>query len=498
MIEAIATGRFSTQMAQQLGAVPRIVGLFLMIFSTSLLPPLGVALYYGDGGGAAFLSAFFITLVTGGLLWWPARNVERDLKVREGFLIVVLFWLVLGLFGAIPLLLVDQPALSITDAVFESMSGLTTTGATVIVGLDTLPHAVLYYRQQLQWFGGMGIVVLAVAILPLLGVGGMQLYQAEVPGPVKNDKLTPRIAETAKALWMIYLSMTIACAAAYWWAGMTPFDAIGHAYTTVAIGGFSTHDVSIGYFNSPLIECIAVVFMLIAAVNFALHYRVWQTGDLRSYLRDAEFRAFVFLVLASTVVATAFLWYTGTYPEPNKAFLKAVFQVVSIGTTTGYTTAEYSLWPGFLPMMLLMGSFVGACAASTGGGIKVIRFLLLYKQVLAELKRLVHPSGVFPVKLGGRRVPSDVMQAVWGFFSVYVAIFVAMFVIMLITGLDEVTAFSAVAACLNNLGPGLGGVAGNMAIVGDPGKWVLILAMVLGRLEIFTLLAVLTPAFWRR
>ena len=483
---------------RRMAAVPRIVGLLLMVFSTTMLPPIGVSLYYGDGSYPAFIAGFAATLVAGALLWFSGRRLNRDLKIREGFLVVVLFWVVLGLFGAIPLYLAPRPALSLTEAAFEAISGLTTTGATVITGLDTMPEAILYYRQQIQWFGGMGIVVLAVAILPLLGVGGMQLYQAEIPGPVKNEKLTPRIAETAKALWVLYLGMTVACALAYWAGGMTLFDAIGHAYSTVAIGGFSTHDLSKGHFNSALIETISVVFMFIAAINFALHYRVWQTGSLRTYIRDTEFRAFATLVVIVTLTATLILYASGTYPEPEKAFLKALFQVVSVGTTTGFTTADYTLWPSLLPMMLLLGSFVGGCAASTAGGIKVIRFVLLLKQGLSELGRLVHPSAMIPVKIGGRIVSSDVLQAVWGFFAAYVAIFVVLYIIMIATGLDELTAFSAVAACLNNLGPGLGEVASNMAVVNDVGKWVLILAMLLGRLEIFTLIAILTPGFWRR
>jgi trk system potassium uptake protein TrkH len=483
---------------RRLGAVPRIVGLLLTLFSLTLLPPVLVSLYYQDGTHIAFLTAFALTLITGAMMWRLGAGLNRDLRIREGFVVVVSFWVVLGLFGAIPLYLAERPVMTFTEAAFESISGLTTTGATVITGLDTLPKGILYYRQQLQWFGGMGIVVLAVAILPLLGVGGMQLYQAEIPGPVKNEKLTPRIAETAKALWAIYLGLTVACAALYWLAGMQPFEAIGHSFSTVAIGGFSTHDLSTGYYNSAAIESIAVFFMFAAGINFALHYRVWQSADIRSYLADTEFRTFLALVVGVTTVATGVLYFHGTYPDADRALIKALFQVVSIGTTTGFTTADYATWPSFLPMMLLLGSFVGGCAASTAGGMKVIRFVLLWKQGLSELKRLVHPSAMIPVKLGGRNVPSDVLQAVWGFFAVYIAIFIVLFIIMLATGLDELTAFSAVAACLNNLGPGLGEVSGNMTVVNAPGKWVLILAMLLGRLEIFTLIAILSPAFWRR
>lgn len=482
----------------QFSNVQRILGLLLAIFSVTMIPPWLVGMYYGEGDASSFALGFVIALGMGFLIYWPARHHKGDLKLRDGFLIVVAFWTVLGLFGAVPLYLAEKPDLTLTDAVFESMSGLTTTGATVIVGLDQLPHGILYYRQQLQWLGGMGIIVLAVAILPMLGVGGMQLYRAETPGPMKDNKLTPRIAETAKALWFIYAGLTVACAVAYWLAGMQPFDAIAHSFSTIAIGGFSTHDLSIGHFHSGLIEAVAVVFMMLAGLNFALHFTAWRKGSLAAYIRDPECRTFLTLVAGSTVIATAFLYFTNTYDDPVSAFYKAIFQTVSIGTTTGFTTADYSVWPSFLPMMLLMGSFVGGCAGSTAGGIKVIRFLLVFKQGLREVQRLVHPSAEIPVKLGGKVIPPHVVQSVWGFFSVYVGLYALMFILLLATGLDEVTAFSAVAACLNNLGPGLGEVATNFLVISDPGKWLLVVAMLLGRLEIFTLLVVFSPAFWRR
>lgn len=485
-------------MNHTLAVTQRVVGLLLMIFSTSMLAPAAVGLIYGDGEVRAFLLGFCVTLLSGVLLWLPVRSVRRDLKLRDGFLVVVLFWAVLSLFGALPLYLAENPSMSFTDAVFESTSGLTTTGATVLTGLDQLPHAVLFWRQLTQWLGGMGIIVLAVAVLPMLGVGGMQLYRAETPGPIKNNKLTPRIRETAKALWLIYTGLTVCCAAAYWFAGMTGFDAISHAFTTVSTAGFSTHDQSMGYFDSALIEMIAVVFMFTGAINFALHFMAWRSAGPGPYRRDPEFLGYCVLVLLATTVSALFLFASGTYTDPEGAVLKSIFQVMSIGTTTGYTTADYSIWPSFLPMMLLLGSFVGGCAASTAGGMKVMRFILLLKQGLREIHSLVHPSAETPIKLGGRLIPTHVSQAVWGFFSVYVGIYATMFLFMLALGLDEVTAFSAVAACLNNLGPGLGHVSSNMSVVPAAGKWILCLAMLMGRLEIFTLLVVLTPAFWRR
>lgn len=475
----------------------RILGILLMIFSLTQLPPVFISNYYDDGASVAFISAFFITLIAGFIIWVPVYRVKEELRTRDGFLITVLFWTILGLFGAIPLWLSSEPDLSLVDAVFESMSGLTTTGATVITGLDHLPKSILYYRQQLQWLGGMGIIVLAVAILPMLGIGGMQLFRAETPGPVKDAKLTPRITETAKALWYIYLSLTIACATAYWLAGMSVFDAIGHSFSTVAIGGFSTYDASIGHFNSPVIEMICMVFLILSGISFALHFFAWRQRSIIHYFTDSEVR-FYFGILALTVLVTLFALLISQTYAPVDALRKASFMVVSIATTAGFATADFASWPVMLPFMLMVASFAGGCAASTGGGMKVVRLLLIFKQGHRELKRLVHPNAVIPIKLGRRPISDRVMEAVWGFFSVYLLMFVIMMVILLGTGLDQVTAWSAVAATLNNLGPGLGGVASHYGDINSTAKWVLCFAMLLGRLEVFTLLVLFTPVFWRR
>jgi len=478
-------------------AIQRILGLLLAIFSTTMLPPLAIALVSGDGAHDAFAYAFGLILVLGLTCWYPVRHQRSELRLRDGFIIVALFWTVLGASGALPLALAHQPNLSLSDALFESISGLTTTGATVLVGIDDLPLSILWYRQQLQWLGGMGIVVLAVAILPMLGIGGMQLYRAETPGPMKDSKMTPRITETAKALWYIYLGLTIACALGYWLAGMSGFDAIAHSFSTVAIGGFSTHDASIGYFNSALIEAVAVVFMFLSGVNFALHFISWRSLSASPYLADPEFRAYFIGLAVVTVLTTAALYLTGTFASFGSALHHGIFQAVSIGTTTGFTTAEYFAWPIFLPVLLIFSSFIGGCAGSTGGGLKVIRFLLLIKQGVREIQRLVHPNAQIPVKIGNKVLPERVIQAVWGFFAVYVASFSVMLLLLMAAGLDQITAFSAVAACLNNLGPGLGEVGLNYASISDFAKWVLAFAMLLGRLEIFTLLVLLTPTFWR-
>ncbi|MEN8168002.1 MAG: TrkH family potassium uptake protein [Pseudomonadota bacterium] len=481
-----------------LSVVQRILGVLLMVFSLTMLPPMLVSLWSNDGALLGFTDGFILTLGLGLGIWAPVRGRHQELRVRDGFLVVVMFWTVLGLTGALPFLFAENSQMSLTDAVFESVSGLTTTGATVIVGIDELPLSLLYYRQQLQWLGGMGIIVLAVAVLPMLGIGGMQLYRAETPGPMKDSKLTPRITETAKALWFIYLTLTVTCGLAYWGAGMEPFDALGHAFSTVAIGGFSTHDASMGYYNSTLIEMIAVVFMLLSGVNFALHFLVVRRRTLWVYFNDSEFRGYVTVLGLVFLVVSVALYGMGVYNSWSESFTRGLFQAVSIGTTTGFTTADYSLWPGFISIILLFTSFVGGCAGSTGGGIKVIRFLLLIKQGIREINRLIHPNAEIPILIGHKSVPRRVVEAVWGFFALYVASFSVMYLVLASTGLDLMTAFSAVAASINNLGPGLAGVGSNYASLDDPAKWILCFGMLLGRLEIFTLLVLLTPAFWRK
>lgn len=483
----------------QFFAIQRIIGSLLMIFSVTQLPPVIVSLIYNDGSLDVFLTTFTVTLVTGLVLWLPVLKSRKELRLRDGFIVVVAFWTVLGLFGSLPLILSEQVTISITDSIFESISGLTTTGATVITNIEALPKSILYYRQQLQWLGGMGIVVLAVAIMPMLGIGGMQLYRAETPGPMKDSKLTPRLTETAKALWYIYLTLTILCGLGYWVAGMSVFDAIAHSFATVSIGGFSTHDASMAYFiDKPLIEVTAIIFMFISGINFALHFTSWRNRSIKAYLFDAEFKTYVSLLLGAIVISTSYLFYKNHFETVDQTILYSVFQVVSIGTTTGFTTQQYHLWPGFLPVMLLFLSFVGGCAGSTGGGMKVIRFLLLFKQGIREIMRVIHPNAVLSIKVGGKPLQTRVIESVWGFFSVYVAIFSIMLLLLMFLGLDQVTAFSAVAACMNNLGPGLNEVGLNYAGLDDGVKWILCFAMLLGRLEIFTLLVLLTPAFWKR
>ena len=478
--------------------VLRITGVLLMLFSFTMMPPLLVSLIYDDGGRDTFLMAFAFTLFTGLFSWLPVQNKKTELRTRDGFLVVVLFWVVLTLFGAIPLLLSTHVDMSFTNAVFESLSGLTTTGATVITHLDGLPKSLLYYRQQLQWLGGMGIVVLAVAVLPMLGIGGMQLYRAETPGPVKDTKLTPRIKETAKTLWIIYLTLTVSCGLSYWWAGMTLFDAICHSFSTVAIGGFSTHDQSIGYFNSAIIEAITMLFMVLSGINFALHFLTWRRKSVFHYFRDPEAQLFLSLLSVTAAVTCVVLKITGTYDSWSDAFRYGLFETISVATTTGYSVANFSLWPSLLPFLLVFASFAGSCAGSTGGGVKIIRVLLMYKQGLREIKRLIHPNAVILIKVGSKAVPDRVIEAVWGFMGVYIALFIFLLMAVMATGIDFDTAFSAVAASINNLGPGIGAVSEHYGNINDFAKWILCFAMLLGRLEVFTLLVLFSPMFWRR
>ncbi len=479
--------------------IQRILGQLLMVFSISMLPPMLVGFYFSEPDAYnSFGKAFLATLITGFFLWIPYRKTHGDLRLRDGFIIVVLFWTVLGSFGALPFYFSEAVTLTIVDCIFESISGLTTTGATVVTGLDGLPRSLLFYRQQLQWLGGMGIIVLAVAILPMLGVGGMQLYRAETPGPIKDSKLTPRINETAKALWYIYLSLTISCAFVYWLAGMSIFDAVCHSFSTIAIGGFSTHDQNMQYFNSTHVEWVAIIFMLISGANFGLHFVAWRSRSFLCYWRDAEFKTYISVLGGICILALLILSYHQVHSDLFALVTTTIFQVVSIGTTTGFTSTNFSAWPTVLPVLLILVSFIGGCAGSTGGGMKVIRVLLLFKQGTRELMRLIHPNGQFAVKLGRKPVDNRVIEAVWGFLSAYIAVFVLMLVVTIASGMDQVSAFSAVAATLNNLGPGLGAVAENYSNVNAFSKLVLCLGMLLGRLEIFTLLVIFTPVFWRR
>ena len=477
----------------------RILGALLMFFSIAQVLPGFLAYFFNeDKLIPIFLYSGFFTFTVGFCLFLAAQSHKVDLRTKDGFIITVFFWTVLGFFGSIPFYLANIEGVGYVDSLFESISGLTTTGSTVFVGLDDMDKSLLFYRQFLQWLGGMGIIVLAVAVLPLLGVGGMQLYKAETPGPLKDAKLTPRITETAKALWYVYLTMTIACSVFYKYFGMSWFDAVCHAFSTISIGGFSTHDESFSFFKESSLRWTAVVFMLIAGINFALHYIAWTKKRLLHYLYDTEVKFYLSIILVVFSLTSIALYRSGIYVDQNTNILEeSAFQVVSIATTTGFLTSDYSSWPLFVPFLLLSAAFVGACAGSTGGGIKVIRAAILLRQGTGEITKLIHPNAVVSIKLGSKPINSRVAESVWGFFSIYVIFFIILLMFLLSQNNDFITSFSAVGATLNNLGPGLGGVAENYKDLNDLSKLGLCMAMLLGRLEIFTLLVVFTPSFWR-
>jgi len=479
--------------------VAPLLGLIAMVMSLWHLLPLAISLGLGDGAAREFTVSMALNCAAGYLLWLATRRFRSELKPRDGIALVVFAWIGGAAFATIPLLMAI-PGLSFTDAYFEAMAGLTATGSTVLTGLDHLPPSINIWRAELQWLGGLGVLVLVVAILPMLGLGGRQIYRAEIPGPMKDSRLTPRIKETAKALWTVYTVLTVACALAYAAAGMDWIDALVHAFTTMGLGGFSSHDASIGYFDSPAIEGVAIVFMLIAGVNFATHFLAWNERGLAPYRRDPEVMTFVFIMLASVTLISAFLWWQDVYPDLAETVRHAAFSTISIATTTGYATEDYSLWPFFAPLWLLfLGSFA-TCSGSTGGGIKMIRAIVLYRQIYRDMARMLHPNAIIPVKVAGQRVPGTVIVGVLAYFFVWIATLVIATLLLTATGLDLVTGLSAAAASLSNIGPGLHevGPASNFAGLTDLQTWICTAVMLLGRLELFTLLVIFTPAFWRR
>ncbi|MDX2427325.1 MAG: TrkH family potassium uptake protein [Xanthomonadales bacterium] len=478
------------------GNIQRVIGFLIACSSLAMLPPVLVSLYYDDGTYPLFLDSAAIFLLVGMLIYLPARKETDDLRLRDGFLIVTCSWLAMVLVGALPFVLLTAPELSYVDAFFESMSGFTTTGATIFTNLDILPRAILYYRMQTQWLGGMGIIVLAVAILPMLRVGGMHLFKAETPGPMNDAKLTPRIAETAKALWLIYVGITVLCIIAYDMGGMSLFDAIGHAFSTVATGGFSTHNDSFAYWNNPLLEAIAMFFMFVAGMNFTMHYAAWHRASMQTYFHDQEIRVYTLLLLIFIFLATFALYVTNTFDSMWASFRHGAFHVVSVMSTTGFTTDPFYIWGSFVPLLLIFVAFVGGCGGSTAGGMKVIRVIFLHRQALREIRLLIHPRAVLPVKYDQHTASPQVMSAVWGFFFLFIASFAVMTMLLTATGLDMVTSYSAVVACISNMGPGLGEAGLNYAGLNDPAKIILCFAMLLGRLEIYTLLVLFMPTFW--
>lgn len=459
-----------------------------------MAPPAIVALIYGEAHTMVYIAMSLATLALGGAGMSAANSSGRPMRTREGFLIVAIAWFAISALGALPFTLIG--GIDPVAALFESASGFTTTGSTAIADLSQYPMSLLFFRQETQWLGGIGVVVAAIALLPMLGIGGMQLMKAETTGPAKSDKLRPRIKHTAQALWRIYLFLTFCCAMGYWFAGMSVFDAIAHSLTTVSTGGYSIYDDSMAHFQSFAIEMVAVIFMLLGAVNFAVHYRVLTDRSPSLYLENSEVRTFVITVAALTAFV-ALVLQSQLDIELSAGFRLALFEVVSVITSTGYGIDDFSVWPSLLPVFLIFISFIGGCAGSTAGGMKVIRFLILTKQAVIEVLRLIHPRLVRPLKLGKAIIDDGVVRAVWAFFTIYAFVFVVLMLTLMALGLDQVTAFAAIATCLNNLGPGLGDVALNFHSVSDPVKLICAAACILGRLEVLTIFVLLTPEYWR-
>lgn len=477
----------------------RIFGLMLIVYSLTYIPPILTSLIFEDGTVSTFFAGMLLTLGSGLVLWILTQRYQMELKARDGFILVFVTWVGMAAVSTLPLL-AYLDGLSFTDAYFESMSGLSTTGATILSNLDYLPPAINMWRHELNWIGGMGIIVLAVAILPILGVGGRQLYVAEIPGPMKDSRLTPRITETAKNLWLTYALITLACTISLKLAGMDWFDAICHAFATMSLGGFSTHDASIGYYHSTEIEIVLIVFMMLAGMNFATHFTAFREKSLEAYSRDMEAYPYLMILFGSSLGISLILWYDNYYPTFSESLLHATFNLVSIATDCGFSSQNYNDWPVFAPLWMLLLSGLVTCTGSTGGGIKMMRTLILWKQSLLQMFLLVHPTAVNPLKLGGQVISSRITLSVLGFIFAYFATIVIMTLLLVLTGLDPFSAFSAILACLNNAGPGLGevGPTTNYAILNDFQTWTCTLAMFLGRIEIFTALILLTPAFWRR
>ena len=479
--------------------VAHVLGSLLALFGVTFVLPLITSLIMGDGKSLAFIIAAAVSSGAGLLISLATRGHSRELKPRDGFLLATLSWVLMSASATIPLLMVI-PDLSFTDAYFEAMSGLTTTGSTILSGLDNLPPSINLWRHALHWFGGLGIIVLAVAVLPLLGVGGMQLYKAEAPGPVKDEKLTPRITETAKSLWVVYTFMTMFGIVALRVAGMSWFDAICHAFSAMGLGGFSTHDASIGYFNSVSIELVLTLLMVLASLNFARHFVALRRLTLRPYLHDPEAKAIMLVLTFSVIFIALLLTFTGTYPNFFTSLRYSLFNVVSMATTTGFVSQDFEQWPVFAPIWMLFLTCIVCSTGSTGGGIKMFRTLLLARQAGRELKLLVHPSAVWPVRIGGRPVPDRVASSVLAFIFLYFMTVVSLTFALLLTGLNFDSSFSAIVASVNNVGPGLEAVGPirNYQDLTDAQTWICTVAMLIGRLEVFSVLVLFTPTFWRK
>ncbi|MDR0219632.1 MAG: TrkH family potassium uptake protein [Enterobacteriaceae bacterium] len=480
----------------QLLIVGRLCSFLVLLYSLSMLFPILVALFYKEKSGFAFFDTFLIGFAFGGIGWYFTRKTKTQPSTQDGFLIIVLFWLLFSLLSALPFILDDSLDMSLADAMFEGVSGITTTGATVLNNVSSLSKSMLYYRAQLNFIGGLGVIVLAVAILPLLGIGGVKLYQSEMPGPFKEERLTPRLADSAKSLWLVYLLLGAVCSLSFWAAGMSFFDAVCHGISTVSLGGFSTRNESLGYYDNSMIEIVGGIFSVLSAVNFTLYFVALTRRSLKPILRNAEFRFFLLVLAIVVIIIWLELYRSGMYGVKD-AFVHGFLMTSSMMTDNGLTTSDYAQWPPHTMLMLLAISFFGGCVGSTCGGIKALRFLILTKQSFSEINQLTHPNAISTIKVGQSAVQERVLHSVWGFFFLYVFFSCFFIWVLNLLGYDLVTSFATVAACINNMGVGYGGTAQGFGDLSAVAKWLMCAAMLMGRLEIYPILILCSKTFWR-
>jgi trk system potassium uptake protein TrkH len=481
----------------QYKTILRLTGLLLLLYSFSLLPPIMINHIFAETIWVPFIVPFILCFTLGFSLWFALRQHTSLLKIREGFLIVVLIWFGVSVISTLPFFLYTDLQMNWTDIVFETVSGLTTTGAVVFTHLDRLPHAILYYRQQLQFIGGMGIIVLAVAIFPMLGMGGTQLLRAETSGVFRDNKLTPRITQTAKVLWMIYCLLTLGCAWSYWFCGMEWFDALGESFATISTGGFSMHDDSFFHYHSLAIEVFACIFMLIGSINFSLHYLAFQKHTLKHYVKDEELRFFILGLLVIALLTVSTLYFNHYFTLNQTHWIDGVFMVISLSTTTGFSLVPFDNWTSFTPILIIFASIIGGCAGSTTGGLKVLRILLISKQTKREFIRLLHPQATLPIKMDQKTISESTLQSTMGYITLFFGMFAVLILIFMALGNDFMSAFSAIAASLANSGAGIGSISANFVSLNTPSKWLLIITMLLGRLELYPFFILFTRPYWK-
>jgi trk system potassium uptake protein TrkH len=475
--------------------IARILGILLMLFSINLIIPFIITLYCNDNHMNAFVIPFLIINITGFILWSIGKNSNITIRNRDGFIVVCSVWIIISIFAALPFIFISN--ISWHEALFETVSGLTTTGASILSNIDDLPKSIIYYRQQLQFLGGMGIILLSIAIMPFLGIGGMQLYKLEVNGPIKDNKMTPRITETAKIIWGIYLMLNLICIISYWICGMSLFDSVNYAFATVSTGGFSPHSLGIAYYDSYTLYFITMIFMLIGGTNFTLHFLAIRNLKYNVYFKNYEFISYIIIIFIISVIVSIVLWINHIYVSGYECIIKGIFNVISFSTTTGFEMHNnYDIWPAFLQILLMIIGFIGACSGSTTGGVKILRCLILKKQISCEIKQLIHPQGKFPIKIGHDVISDKVMNGIWAYFSAYIIIFILLWLLLIIIGENSIVAFIALSDCITNVGLNISN--NNLFHISNTETYILTAAMLIGRLEILTILVFLSPEFWRK